>query len=162
LATVEYVPHEVKGKPRRELFDTTDAEGRVVDFHSLRVTFVSGLAAAGVHPRTAQALARHAKIETTMEVYTDLRLLDLRGAVEQLDVPSLEAAGSTVAPTVPSESLPAAETCHEGGDAQAPRFGRNSGEKRQLAAAGCGGSDGTRTRDLRLDRPARATTNCLQ
>jgi hypothetical protein len=31
----------------------------------------------------AQALARHAKIETTMAVYTDLTSLDLRGAIEK-------------------------------------------------------------------------------
>lgn len=36
----------------------------------------------GVSPPPAQALARHAKIETTMAVYTDVTLLDLRGGVE--------------------------------------------------------------------------------
>jgi hypothetical protein len=41
------------------------------------------LVAAGVHPRVAQALARHAKVETTMAVYADLTALDLRGAVER-------------------------------------------------------------------------------
>ncbi len=43
------------------------------------MTFVSNLVAAGVHPRVAQALARHAKVETTMAVYADLTALDLRG-----------------------------------------------------------------------------------
>lgn len=57
--------------------------GRRGYFHCLRVTFVSLLAAQGVHPRVAQALARHAKLETTMAAYTDLSLLDLRGAVEK-------------------------------------------------------------------------------
>ena len=61
-----------------------DEEGRVVDFHALRVTFISGLAAAGVHPREAQALARHSDIKLTMQTYTDLRLLDLHRAVEVL------------------------------------------------------------------------------
>ncbi len=59
-----------------------DDQGRTVDFHSLRVTFITQLSAAGVQPRTAQALARHSKIELTMKTYTDVRLLDLRGAVE--------------------------------------------------------------------------------
>jgi integrase/recombinase XerD len=67
-----------------------EADGRVVDFHALRTTFVSWLAAAGVHPRTAQALARHASIETTMERYTDLRLVDLQGSVEKLPLPAPE------------------------------------------------------------------------
>jgi len=59
-----------------------DEEGRVADFHSLRVSFISGLAAAGVHPREAQALARHSDIKLTMQTYTDVRLLDLHRAVE--------------------------------------------------------------------------------
>lgn len=62
--------------------DGEDDQGCVLDFHALRNTFISRLSAAGVHPRTTQALARHAKIDLTMRVYTDLRLLDLRGAVE--------------------------------------------------------------------------------
>ena len=65
-----------------------DDQGRVVDFHSLRNTFITGLSIAGVHPRVAQALARHSKIELTMQVYTDVRLLDLRAAVEST-APSL-------------------------------------------------------------------------
>ncbi len=51
-------------------------DGRVVDFHALRTTYISWLAAGGVHPSVAQQLARHASIETTMERYTDLSLLD--------------------------------------------------------------------------------------
>jgi site-specific recombinase XerD len=45
---------------------------------------VTSLVAAGVHPRVAQALARHAKIETTMKTYTDVHSLDLRGAIERI------------------------------------------------------------------------------
>ena len=62
--------------------DGEDDQGRVVDFHSFRNTFITGLSVAGVHPRVAQALARHSKIELTMQVYTDVNLLDLRAAVE--------------------------------------------------------------------------------
>jgi integrase len=64
--------------------DGEDDQGRILDFHSLRVAFITRLSAAGVHPRTAQALARHSKIDLTMRVYTDVRLLDLRGAVDRL------------------------------------------------------------------------------
>jgi len=59
-----------------------DSEGRIVDFHCLRGTFITSLALAGVHPRAAQALAWHASVETTMKHYVDLRLLDLHGAAE--------------------------------------------------------------------------------
>lgn len=81
LGTMERRPGAASGC---ETFDLEDESGRALDFHCLRVTFVSGLVAAGVHPRVAQALARHAKIETTMAVYTDIHSLDLRGAVERL------------------------------------------------------------------------------
>lgn len=64
--------------------ERVDAEGVHVDFHSLRVTFVTWLVRAGVNPKTAQMLARHASIETTMQVYTDPRLLDFKGAVGAL------------------------------------------------------------------------------
>ena len=47
-----------------------DEAGRVVDFHALRHTFISNLAAGGVHPKTAQALARHSTISLTMDRYT--------------------------------------------------------------------------------------------
>jgi len=47
-----------------------DIAGRVVDFHALRHTFVSALAASGVHPKTAQTLARHSDIRPTLDRYT--------------------------------------------------------------------------------------------
>lgn len=61
-----------------------DAEGRVLDFHSLRYTFITSLAKAGVHPAKAQRLARHSDINLTMSVYTSLDVDDLRDAVERI------------------------------------------------------------------------------
>src|SRR5688572_21084542 len=73
LAKVERVPETAsKWRRTRERYDAVGEYGRALDFHCLRVTFVSRLVAAGVHPRTAQALGRHAKLETTMASYTDL------------------------------------------------------------------------------------------
>ena len=72
----------VRDRTGRWVPDLMDEQGRVVDFHALRTTFVSRLAASGVHPRVAQALARHSTVELTMRAYTDLSVLDLRGAVE--------------------------------------------------------------------------------
>lgn len=43
-----------------------------LDFHSLRTTFITNLARAGVHPRRAQQLARHSDINLTMAFYTKL------------------------------------------------------------------------------------------
>ncbi len=53
-----------------------DDAGRVFDFHALRGQFVTMLAANGIHPKTAQTLARHSTITLTMDRYTHT----LRGA----------------------------------------------------------------------------------
>ena len=47
-----------------------DDAGRYADFHSLRHTTASLLAAAGVHPKVAQAIMRHSDINLTMARYT--------------------------------------------------------------------------------------------
>ena len=47
-----------------------DEAGRVADFHALRHSFVTLLADGGVHPKTAQDLARHSDINLTMNRYT--------------------------------------------------------------------------------------------
>lgn len=97
-------------------FVTEDENGRAVDFHSLRYSFVSALAASGVHPRVAQALARHSRIDLTMGVYTDLALLDRRGAVEAL--PSVPVAVPQRTPQCASTclSLPAEGEAEVGGE----------------------------------------------
>ncbi|NLX59142.1 MAG: site-specific integrase [Phycisphaerae bacterium] len=76
--------------------DCEDDRGRVADFHALRHTFISNLARAGVHPRNAQALARHSTIDLTMNVYTHVSMNDLGRDVESL--PALDMAkGDTAA-----------------------------------------------------------------
>ncbi len=70
-----------------------DARGRYADFHSLRHTFISNLARAGVHPRNAQALARHSTIELTMNVYTHVEMRELAADLESL--PSMVGGGVT-------------------------------------------------------------------
>jgi integrase len=46
-----------------------------VDVHAMRHTFGTHLSRGGVEPRTAQAAMRHSKLDLTMNVYTDPRLL---------------------------------------------------------------------------------------
>ena len=140
-----------------------DEEGRVVDFHALRVTFVTSLAEAGVHPRTAQALARHASVETTMQQYTDLHLLDLHGAAEAVhNGESLLA--PMLAPKPVSTPPNASSRCTTGGGDPGKVLPRAKPRRMREEAILCGtedgGSDGTRTRDLRLDRPALVTAKC--
>ncbi len=74
-------------RSRREASDTlkyADAEGRVFDFHALRVWFITSLARADVHPKTAQELARHSKLDLTMNVYTKLQVRDVAGVLSKL------------------------------------------------------------------------------
>lgn len=47
-----------------------DDAGRFADFHSLRHTTGSLLAASGVHPKVAQSIMRHSNINLTMSLYT--------------------------------------------------------------------------------------------
>lgn len=52
-----------------------DEYGRQADFHALRHSFITLLADAGVHPKTAQDLARHSNVNLTMAVYTHTQSL---------------------------------------------------------------------------------------
>jgi len=70
-----------------------DVNDRYADFHALRHTFISNLARAGVHPRNAQALARHSTIDLTMNVYTHIAMEDLVSDIEAMS-PVLGARGN--------------------------------------------------------------------
>ena len=63
-----------------------DANGRDCDFHSLRHTFITNLALAGVHPVVAQKLARHSNIELTMKYYTHVLHTSEVEAIDALQV----------------------------------------------------------------------------
>ena len=132
-----------------------DSDGRSLSFHSLRHTFVSSLTAAGVHPRTVQALARHSRIHLTTNTYTDTSRIDLRGALDHL--PGLDVALPVTLPAEGPDSAPSCATPHDRATRPDGRDGRRSPWNKALEPLLCGakdgGSDGTRTRDLRLDRP---------
>lgn len=61
-----------------------EVEGRFVDFHALRHTFITNLALAGVMPNIAKELARHSTITLTMDYYTHTRLGDNASAIAKL------------------------------------------------------------------------------
>lgn len=72
-----------------------DERGRTIDVHAMQHTFGALLSKGGVAPRTAQAAMRHAKIDLTMSFYTDLKVLDVAGALDArqllpLDGPSAD------------------------------------------------------------------------
>src|SRR5262245_15739076 len=72
---------KARGKWR---IDKRDELGRSLDVHALRHTFGTLLSKGGIAPRTAQAAMRHSDIKLTMNVYTDPKLLDVRGALDAL------------------------------------------------------------------------------
>lgn len=64
-----------------------DEQGRIFDFHSLRVQYITSLARAGVPLAVAQKLARHSDPRLTANTYSRLDICDLAGAVERLASP---------------------------------------------------------------------------
>ena len=73
---------------RQDLVDAgvpiEDSQGRVLDFHSQRTTFITNLSRAGLPPALAQKLARHSDIKLTLGTYTQLEMRELGAAVNKL------------------------------------------------------------------------------
>jgi len=61
-----------------------DADGLAYDFHALRHQFITDMVNAGVHPKDAQALARHSTITLTMDRYAHVRPANLHAALDRL------------------------------------------------------------------------------
>jgi hypothetical protein len=92
-------PDALGARQKSKILCYRDESGRVADFHAFRHTFISNLVAAGVHPKTAQLLARHSTITLTMDRYTHVANGALTSAVNSL--PNLD--GESPAP----EKIPA-------------------------------------------------------
>jgi integrase len=69
---------------RRSGIEPVDAQGRVVDTHSLRHGYITALARAGVPVKVVQTLARHSDPKLTLGIYSHLSAFDLRGAIDRL------------------------------------------------------------------------------
>lgn len=81
-----------------------DAQGRVVDFHSLRHTLATMLSLSHVSPREAMEIMRHSDLRLTMKTYTDAGQLAVGDALDKL--PSLSAVAlDRLAVAVGGESL---------------------------------------------------------
>jgi len=63
-------PAERERRDRTDFLVYRDAAGHYCDFHSLRHSCGSLLAAAGVHPKTPQAIMRHSDINLTLSRYS--------------------------------------------------------------------------------------------
>ena len=66
-----------------------DDSGRCLDFHAFRHTFITRLTRADVAPKLAQSLARHSRIDLTMNLYTHVARVPLSEAIER--TPTLDA-----------------------------------------------------------------------
>jgi integrase len=100
-------------------------------FHDLRHTYAALMVAAGAHPKYLQAQMGHSSIRVTLDLYGHLFPDANRGVLDTLD------------------ELTAPSTTH-------PMNGPKKTPNEKVPASGDfeSGSDGTRTRDLRRDRPA--------
>ncbi len=100
-AWVDEAKADGKEQARREqssFLDYRDDVERVADFHALRHTFITNLAASGVHPKTAQTLARHSDIGLTMNRYSHTyreQEVDALASLPDLSRPSRQAARAT-------------------------------------------------------------------
>lgn len=61
-----------------------DVQGRRVDFHALRATYITMLVMSGASVKEAQELARHSDPKLTMNVYTKLGIHDLGAALDRM------------------------------------------------------------------------------
>jgi integrase/recombinase XerD len=59
----------------RDFLRASDSEGRIVDFHSLRHSYISNVSRTGASPKVCQELARHSTVTLTMG-YTHTTLND--------------------------------------------------------------------------------------
>lgn len=67
-----------------------DQQGRVFDFHSLRVQFGTSLAKADVSLKKAQELMRHSTPVLTAKVYQQLTTADLTESIHRLSIPKVK------------------------------------------------------------------------
>lgn len=91
-------PEERAKREQSNFLRYVDDAGHYADFHSLRHTFISNLATGGVHPKTAQQLARHSTIGLTMDRYSHTlrgQLADALDVLPTLPIPDVQEALAT-------------------------------------------------------------------
>ena len=76
-------PDEYRRRAESEFLKIKTDAGKL-DFHALRHTFGTLLAASGVHPKTAQELMRHSDINLTMGIYTHAQTEQVKAAINDL------------------------------------------------------------------------------
>jgi len=130
-----------------------DSDGRIVDFHALRHTYITNLARGGVQPQVAKKLARHGSITLTIDRYTHVRLEDERTALEAL--PDLEPkkkkkGEKKIAATANASSHLGSHLGSEDGDRETRR---DTGGRKPRISNVSGAPSRIRTRDPRIKNP---------
>jgi integrase len=59
----------------------------LIDFHSLRKTYITHLVMSGINVKIVQRLARHATITLTLDCYTDATDADIQAAIDKMEPP---------------------------------------------------------------------------
>ncbi len=86
-ARAAWIEQAVSPQQRSERMDSTflqNNDSGHIDFHGLRHTFGTMLAASGVHPKTIQTLMRHSDINLTMSRYSHSLREHQASAIEKL------------------------------------------------------------------------------
>ncbi len=130
LAEMLRVDLEAAGIPYR------DGSNQVVDFHALRHTFITNLANGGVHPKTAQVLARHSTITLTMDRYSHTGRAADAAALGAL--PDLSDNGETEPTAEPSGDAKDAPSVLASCLARNGRFRASQGDSVRLSGAPAG------------------------
>ena len=82
---------ELSRRKESDFLAYKDADGKIVDFHATRHTYISAIVNGGASVKVAQELARHSTPTLTIGRYSHTRLHDICGALESLpDISSPE------------------------------------------------------------------------
>ena len=137
-----------------------DAMGRKAVFHSLRHTFGTNLANAGVASRVAMSLMRHSDRRLTDKIYTDESLLGTWAAFDSLpnySQPASQGASQKLVAVGQNVSLPDATGCGVNVNGSIVNIGQSHVLTLPVLSSQNmenGGSGGARTRNLCRDRAA--------
>jgi len=111
---------ERQQRERSDFLKHIDSDGRVLDFHGTRHTYISDIVAGGASVKTCQELARHSTPTLTIGRYSHARLHDLTAALDAL--PDLTTPPAT---TTTAEAMAATGT---DGDAAEVSWGQKWGQ----------------------------------
>jgi len=137
--------------------DYEDSGRGKIDFHSLRHTTGTLLAASGVHPKVAQSIMRHSDINLTMSIYTHTLTGQESQAIANLPDLSLPSNQKQRAVATGTDDVPSTDWTNTGKIGVRERISANSDEQQNCdndtETAILNTPDRIRTCDLRIRNP---------